>query len=70
MYGSYPYEGSMEEEDQLVDSHDDIVVNVVEEILEQIQDNLDAFDFQCLNGVYALFLDEIMKYRLVNKAEE
>ena len=55
MYGSYPYEGSMEEEDQLVDSHDDIVVNVVQEILELIQDDPDAFDYQFLNDVHALF---------------
>ena len=60
----------MEEEDQLVDSHDDIVVNVVQEILEQIQYNIDAFDFQHLNGVYAIFLAELMKYRLINKAKE
>ena len=44
--------------------------NAVQEILDHIQDNLDAFDFQFSNGVYALFLAELMKYRLINKAEE
>ena len=55
MYDSYPSEGNMEEEDQLVNSHDDMVVDVVQEILEQIQDNFDAFDFQWLENIHSLF---------------
>ena len=34
MYDSYPFKGSVGEEDQLVDSHNCIVVYVVQEILE------------------------------------
>ena len=45
----------MGEEDQLFDYHDGIVVNVVQEIIEQIQDDPDAFDYQFLNDVHALF---------------
>ena len=70
MYDSYPSKGSIGEEDQLSNYHDDIVVNVVQEILEQIQDDLDAFDFQCLDDVHALFLVEKMKYHLISEANE
>ena len=52
--------------DQFVDSQDGIVV-VAQEICEKIQDDFDAFDFQCSNDVHALFLTESMKHRLINK---
>ena len=56
----------MEKEDQLVD----IVVGTIQEILEQILDNFDAFAFQWLENLHSLFLVEQMKYHVISGAEE
>ena len=52
----------MEEENHLVNSQDDIVVDTVEGTCEQIQDKFDAFDFQCMENLRSLFPVEQMKY--------
>jgi hypothetical protein len=59
MYDSHAYEGIMEHEDQILDSHDDNVVlkNVIQEEYEQV---LDAFDKTC---------DLQMNYSLINGVE-
>lgn len=53
---NYASEGNMEEEDQLVDSHDEIGVVVVQETYELIHDDLDLLNCQRPNDVHVLFL--------------
>ena len=48
MYDSYPFEDSVEKEDQLVD----IIVDTIQEILEQIQTDPNVFDRQCLYDIH------------------
>ena len=55
MYDSYPSNGSMKEENHLVNSQDDIVVATVEGTCEHIQDKFDAFYLQCLENIHSLF---------------
>ena len=60
----------MEEEDCLVNFHNDVVIDTVEGTCEQIQDKFDAFDFQCTENIHSLFPVEQMKYHFINRAEE
>ena len=58
VYDNYTSNGSMEEENHLVNSQDDIVADIVEGTCEQIQDKFDAFDFQCMENIHSQFLAE------------
>jgi hypothetical protein len=55
---------------RLIDYHDGIVDVYVQGTCDQIQDNLDAFDFQCPENIHALFPPEQMKYHLISEVEE
>jgi hypothetical protein len=58
VHGNYASEGNMEEEDQPVDYHDDIVV--VPEISEQNQDDFIAFDYDNTDLGHTFFsIDQI-----------
>ena len=70
MYDSYSSDGSMKEEDQLVNSQDDTIVDTVEGTCEHIQDKFDALDFQCLENIRSLFSIEQMNYHFISGAEQ
>ena len=70
MYDSYSSDGSMKEEDQLVNSQDDTIVDTVEGTCEHIQDKFDAFDFQCLENLHSLFSAKQMKYHFISGAKQ
>jgi hypothetical protein len=55
---------------QFVDYHDGIVDVSVQGTCDQIQGNLDAFDFQCPKNLHTLFPADQMKYHLISEAEE
>ena len=70
VYDSYTSIGSMEDEDHLVNFHNDVFIDVVEGTCEQIQDKFGAFDFQCMENLHSLFPIEQMKYHFINGAEK
>jgi hypothetical protein len=64
VHGNYASEGSMEEEDQPVDYHDDIVV--VPEISEQNQDDFIAFDYDNADLGHTFFSTDQMECSLTS----
>ena len=70
IYDNYTSNGSMEEENHVVNSQDDIVVDTIEGTCEHIQDKFDAFYFQFLENIHSLFSAEQMKYHFISGSEQ
>jgi hypothetical protein len=64
VHGNYPSEGNMEEEDQPVDYHDDIVG--VPEFSEQNQDDFIAFDYDNADLGHTFFSTDQMECSLTS----